>query len=72
MRPVKRATPTDDLSNLAACLCQHLLKHQIVVDRRHAPDRSLDRATIEHALGKLRTPDDIAAKRGKTVAEIVG
>jgi ribosomal protein S5 len=24
------------------------------------------------ALAKLRTPDDIAAKRGKTVAEIVG
>jgi small subunit ribosomal protein S5 len=29
------------------------------------------RATMD-ALGKLRTPDDIAAKRGKTVAEIVG
>ncbi len=27
------------------------------------------RATMD-ALGKLRTPDDIAAKRGKTVAEI--
>ena len=24
------------------------------------------------ALAKLRTPDDIAAKRGKTVAELVG
>jgi len=24
------------------------------------------------ALGKLRTPDDIAAKRGKSVEEIVG
>jgi ribosomal protein S5 len=24
------------------------------------------------ALAKLRTPDDIAAKRGKSVAEIVG
>jgi len=24
------------------------------------------------ALGKLRTPDDIAAKRGKTVEELVG
>ncbi len=29
------------------------------------------RATMD-ALGKLRTPDDIAAKRGKSVAEIVG
>jgi small subunit ribosomal protein S5 len=29
------------------------------------------RATMD-ALAKLRTPDDIAAKRGKTVAEIVG
>jgi len=29
------------------------------------------RATMD-ALGKLRTPDDIAAKRGKTVEEIVG
>jgi small subunit ribosomal protein S5 len=29
------------------------------------------RATMD-ALGKLRTPDDIAAKRGKTVAELVG
>jgi small subunit ribosomal protein S5 len=28
------------------------------------------RATMD-ALGKLRTPDDIAAKRGKTVEEIV-
>jgi ribosomal protein S5 len=29
------------------------------------------RATMD-ALGKLRTPDDIAAKRGKSVAEITG
>jgi small subunit ribosomal protein S5 len=29
------------------------------------------RATMD-ALAKLRTPDDIAAKRGKTVEEIVG
>jgi small subunit ribosomal protein S5 len=29
------------------------------------------RATMD-ALSKLRTPDDIAAKRGKTVAELVG
>jgi small subunit ribosomal protein S5 len=29
------------------------------------------RATM-NALGKLRTPDDIAAKRGKTVEELVG
>ena len=29
------------------------------------------RATMD-ALGKLRTPDDIAAKRGKSVEEIVG
>jgi small subunit ribosomal protein S5 len=29
------------------------------------------RATMD-ALAKLRTPDDIAAKRGKSVAEIVG
>jgi len=29
------------------------------------------RATMD-ALAKLRTPDDIAAKRGKTVAELVG
>jgi small subunit ribosomal protein S5 len=29
------------------------------------------RATMD-ALGKLRTPDDIAAKRGKNVAEITG
>ena len=29
------------------------------------------RATMD-ALGKLRTPDDIAAKRGKSVAELVG
>jgi small subunit ribosomal protein S5 len=29
------------------------------------------RATMD-ALAKLRTPDDIAAKRGKTVAEITG
>jgi small subunit ribosomal protein S5 len=28
------------------------------------------RATMD-ALGKLRTPDDIAAKRGKSVAELV-
>jgi small subunit ribosomal protein S5 len=28
------------------------------------------RATMD-ALGKLRTPDDIAAKRGKSVADIV-
>jgi small subunit ribosomal protein S5 len=29
------------------------------------------RATMD-ALGKLRTPDDIAAKRGKSVEEIAG
>jgi small subunit ribosomal protein S5 len=29
------------------------------------------RATMD-ALGKLRTPDDIAAKRGKSVEELVG
>ena len=29
------------------------------------------RATMD-ALAKLRTPDDIAAKRGKSVAELVG
>ena len=29
------------------------------------------RATMD-ALAKLRTPDDIAAKRGKSVEEIVG
>jgi small subunit ribosomal protein S5 len=29
------------------------------------------RATMD-ALGKLRTPDDIAAKRGKSVEEITG
>jgi hypothetical protein len=32
---------------------QHFLKHEVVVDGRHAPDRGFDRTALDGALSEL-------------------
>jgi hypothetical protein len=51
--PIKRASPIDDLADFAGRLGEHLLKHQVIVDRWHAPDHRFDSATLDSAIGKL-------------------
>ena len=51
--PVERTRPVDDLVHLAGRLGEHLLQHQVVIDRRHAPVHGLDRAALDGAAGKV-------------------
>jgi hypothetical protein len=51
--PGERLSPIDRFIHLARRLGEHLLKHQVVVDRRHAPDDGFDGATVGCALGQL-------------------
>ena len=53
--PVQGLSPVDDLVHLARRLAEHLLTHQIVVDRGHAPDDRLDGTPLQRVLGQLRT-----------------
>jgi hypothetical protein len=54
--PVWKARPVDDLVGLAAEL-EHLLVHEVVIDRRHAPDDRLDSAPFDRALRELLWPE---------------
>ena len=51
--PVRQTRPIDDLIGLALGAADHRLKHQVEIDRRHAPDDRLDSATLDGATGKF-------------------
>ena len=51
--PVERTAPIDDLVHLAVRLAEHFLQHQVVIDRRHAPDHGFDGAALGGTLREL-------------------
>ena len=50
---VEWSPPIDDLAYLTGRLGQHLLKHQVVVHRRHAPDDGFKGTAVKISLGEL-------------------
>ena len=51
--PVERPAPIDDLVHLAVRLAEHFLQHQVVIDRRHAPDHGFNGAALGGTLREL-------------------
>ena len=51
--PGQRPRPVDDLVEVAARPVDHRLEHELVVDRRHAPDDGLDGAAVQGAFREL-------------------
>ena len=51
--PVEGTAPINDLVDRALGLVEHLLEHQVVIGRRHAPDDRLDRTALDGTLGEV-------------------
>ena len=72
--PVEQARPVENLVEAAFDLADHLLVHEVVVDRRHAPDHRLDGAALDAAAGQifggeiLRMSQESAAKINASAA----
>jgi hypothetical protein len=51
--PIERPGPIDDRILLARGFAEHFLQHQVIVDRRHAPDRCLHGTPFDVPIGQL-------------------
>jgi hypothetical protein len=61
--PIERARPVDELIDLTFGLSEHLLKHEIVVDRRHSPDNGLNCAPLDGAPAPIASGENADRKR---------